>query len=369
MIEGAAAAPLLAKGSSHCYGRMGAGARPASRGDDSTAFRHSGPLMPSDPHPAVAARSCTRPRRVSEAVQRAPDLPPAFVEKNCADPAWLAALPASLAELADRWALRLEPHLPGIIYNYVAPATRADGTPCIVKLSRHVEETRNEIAALRLWRGDGAARLLAADPDRGALLLERLQPGTMLTTVAAADDGAATRVAAAVLRRLWRPASASDGLRPLQSWLAAYDRNRAALTGGAGGFPAALFRRADALRHDLLASTGEQTALHGDLHHYNVLLQHPPGSSRGEWLAIDPKGLAGDRCFDLCQFFRNPMPRGVPVAVNRRRLDSFCDELGLERGRVKEWCLVHAVLDACWDFEEGRPWQRAVAYAEATQLF
>ncbi|HZQ34420.1 MAG TPA: aminoglycoside phosphotransferase family protein [Dehalococcoidia bacterium] len=304
------------------------------------------------------------------------DLPPAFLEKNLADPAWLAALPALLTELAERWAIRVGTHVPGIIYNYVAPATRADGTRCILKVSRHVDETRNEIAALQLWNGEGAARLIAAEPERGALLLERLQPGTMLTAVAEERDDTATRIAASVLRRLWRPARAGDGLRPLASWLGAYDRNRDALARGAGGFPAALFQRADALCDDLLASTSEDTVLHGDLHHFNVLLHRPRQAGRRaalpedeQWLAIDPKGLAGDRCFDVCQFFRNPLPRGVPLAVITRRLNIFCHELALERRRVKDWCLVHAVLDACWDFEDGRPWQQAVAYAEATLSF
>jgi streptomycin 6-kinase len=148
----------------------------------------------------------------------------------------------------------------------------------------------------------------------------------------------------------------------LGSWCDAFDRNRAALSEGAGGFPAALFRRADALRRDLLASTEQPTVLHGDMHHFNVLR-----AQRAPWLAIDPKGLAGDRCFDVCQFFRNPTR--VPPRVNRRRLDIFCAELGLDRTRTKEWCLVHAVLDACWDYEDSNSWRRAVAYAEETLAF
>ncbi|MBI2761149.1 MAG: aminoglycoside resistance protein [Chloroflexi bacterium] len=294
------------------------------------------------------------------------DLPPAFLRKNAADPVWLRALPDQLEQIAKRWALSVGPHFPGIIYNYVAPATRADGTRCVFKLSRYVDETRNEIAALHLWNGDGAVRLIEADPDVGALLIERLEPGTMLSEVAASDDDAATVITAGVLRHLWRPVPEHErhGLRPLASWLDAYDRNREALSRGAGGFPAALFLRADAIRRDLLATTDTQTVLHGDMHHFNVLR-----SQRAAWLAIDPKGLAGDRCFDVCQFFRNPMPAGVAPAVNSRRLDIFCSELGLDRERTKDWCLVHAVLDACWDFEDGNPWQRAVAYAEATLTF
>ena len=161
-----------------------------------------------------------------------------------------------LERLAERWSLSVARHFPDIRFNYVAPAMRADNTACVLKVSRHVDETRNEIAALQLWDGDGAARLLDADPELGALLIERLDPGTMLSQVAETDDDAATVIAAAVLRQLWRPAPARHGLRSLESWCAAYDRNRDALAAGADGFPAALFQRADALRSDLLASAG-----------------------------------------------------------------------------------------------------------------
>jgi streptomycin 6-kinase len=183
----------------------------------------------------------------------------------------------------------------------LAAVQRADALRCVLKISRELDETRTGIAALTLSDGRGAVRLLASDPDLGALLLERIEPGTMLAELAAEDDNAATRVAAGVLRELWRPATESDGLRSLESWCAAFDRNRSALQAGVDEFPRALFERADTLRADLLASTRAAVALHGDLHHFNVLR-----SDRAGWLAIDPKGLAGDRCFDVCQFLRNP---------------------------------------------------------------
>jgi streptomycin 6-kinase len=291
-----------------------------------------------------------------------PAQPAAFLAHNRAAPDWLRALPALIERLAERWSLTVGPPFPAIEMNYVAAARRADGQPCVLKVSRYVGETRTEIAALRLWDGDGAARLLESDPELGALLVERLAPGTMLVEVAERDDDAATAVAAGVLARLWRPPPAQPdlgGLRGLASWCAAYDRNRVALSRGAHGFPAALFARADALRAELLASTEAPVVLHGDLHHFNVLR-----AERAEWLAIDPKGLAGDKCFDVCQFLRNPRP--VPASVNRRRLDLLCAELGLDRPRTRDWCLVHAVLDACWDVEEGKPWQAAVERALET---
>ncbi len=281
------------------------------------------------------------------------------------DPAWLAGLPELLARLAARWDLRLEPHFEGIEINYVAPATRTDGTRCVLKVSRHLGETKTEIAALQLWAGSAAAKLLDTDPEQGALLLERIEPGTMLLEIAEDDDDAATLITCGVLRRLWRTVpTEAHGLRQLESWCAAFDRNREPLSRGATGFPAELFQRADALRRELLGSTDHPVTLHGDMHHYNVLRSH-----RGEWLAIDPKGLEGDRTFDICQYFRNPLNREVPVDLNRRRLDIFCSELDLDRERARAWALVHAVLDACWDYEDGQPVQRAIAYAEQTLRF
>src|SRR5438067_6330941 len=103
----------------------------------------------------------------------------------------------------------------------------------------------------------------------------------MLVEVPAMNDDAGTMAVAAVLRELWRPVWEPHELRPLDSWCAAYDRNRAALSRGASAFPSALFQRADTMRRELLASTRDPVALHGDLHHFNILL-----STSADWLAI-----------------------------------------------------------------------------------
>lgn len=270
-----------------------------------------------------------------------------------------------VAALVDRWHLQLEerfPQTPGSPGNFVAAARRADGAACVLKVSPHLKETRSEVAALATWRGDGAARLLESEPELGGMLLERIEPGTMLARMPELDDDNATRIAVDLLRRLWRSPEPADHLIPLDSWCAAYDRNRPVLSRGVVGFPAELFRRADALRAELLSTTDYSVVLHGDLHHFNILR-----SDRSGWLAIDPKGLVGDRCFDVCQFLLNPRP--VAVSVNRRRLDLFCVELDLDPERTRKWCLVHAVLNACWSFEDGESHASRVAYAEQTLRF
>jgi streptomycin 6-kinase len=280
------------------------------------------------------------------------DLPAAFLRHND-EPQWLAALPGKLDQLAQQWSLMLGPHFPGLSYNYVAPATRADGTACVLKVGRRWDgELLTEIEALRLWNGDGAARLLEAEPESGALLIERLQPGTDLAEVAARDDDEATHIAANLLRHLWRPAPPGHKLRTLRSWFGSFDRNREALLRGDRGFPAPLFERADALLAELTASTPVEAILHGDHHHYNILTSLRPGETTPQWRAIDPKGLAGDPTFDICQFLFNPFEFDEsPTAINRR-LDVFTSELGLNPTRTRQWCFLWAILQASWDFED-----------------
>src|SRR5437764_11648587 len=115
--------------------------------------------------------------------------------------AWLERLPALLAGCAERWALTVDPPF-ALSYNYVAPAVRADGSAAVLKVGFPCRELMTEIEALRLFDGRGIARLLAVDREQGALLLERLQPGTPLDPYP--DDAAATAIAAEVMRRLWR---------------------------------------------------------------------------------------------------------------------------------------------------------------------
>src|ERR1043166_4933322 len=92
--------------------------------------------------------TCSMDRRRSQRHLR--DLPSEFIRRNAADPRWLATLPDLIEQCEHRWSLSIETHFPHIAYNYVASARRQDGTRCVLKLSRHLVETRSAIAALQL---------------------------------------------------------------------------------------------------------------------------------------------------------------------------------------------------------------------------
>jgi streptomycin 6-kinase len=278
--------------------------------------------------------------------------------------AWLGRLPALLDHCARRWALTVMPPFAPLSYNYVAPAVRADGALVVLKVGVPVRELMNEIAALQLYDGHGVARLLDADPSLGALLLERLRPGTPLVEL---DDEQATAIAAQVMRELWRGAA---GVPPAHSfpsvadWAAGLGRLRAHFGGGAGPFPAALVARAEALFADLLGSMAAPVLLHGDLHHWNIL-----AAERQPWLALDPKGVIGEPAYEVGALLRNPMPQLLsaphPRRILARRIDQLAEHLGLDRARLIGWGMAQAVLSAWWSYEDhGHGWEPAIAVAE-----
>jgi streptomycin 6-kinase len=235
-------------------------------------------------------------------------------------------------------------------YNYVAHAIRADGSRVVLKLGVPNPELTSEIAALRACRGRGAVRLLEADPDAGMLLMERLSPGTLLTTLVDDDDDRASRIAAEVMAQIWCDAPSGDhAFITTEQWSRALPRIRKKYEGGTGPFPRKLFEQAERWFADLLPSQTKRVVLHGDLHHENILL-----SARG-WLAIDPKGAIGEPEYEPGALLRNPLDlpsRPNPVKLTERRIAILCEQLDLDRKRVLGWAIAQAVLSACWDVED-----------------
>jgi streptomycin 6-kinase len=260
--------------------------------------------------------------------------------------AWLERLPRLVAECAERWELAVgAPFQPGSI-SYVAPVTRADDTRAVLKVNFPEPESEHEAAALAHWGGAGAVALLAHDSERRALLVERCEPGAQLWSVA--DEEVANRAAAAVLRRLWRPAPRDHPFRTLDAearrWAtelpARWDRHRPPQD-------RALVNRAVGWIGELLASPDEAVVLHQDLHGGNVL-----SAAREPFLAIDPKPLVGERAFDVASLLRD---RRDELAIDpspsrriRRRLDQLSADLGLDRERTRRWAVVHALA---WGLE------------------
>jgi len=276
---------------------------------------------------------------------------------------WLANLPELITACEALWGLTVRPHFAGLSYNYVAPASMPDGTEIVLKLGVPREELTTEIEALRLYDGRAMCRLVDADAEQGILLLERLQPGHMLT--AASDDEEATRIAAGVMRRLWRPLPEEHIFPSVSEWGDGLAKLRAEFGGTSGPFPARLVEMAESLFADLLASSAEPVLLHGDLHHYNIL-----AAEREPWLAIDPKGVSGEPAYEVGALIRNPMPDIYGWSdlerVLARRFDILAELLELDRQRLVAWSVAQQVLSAWWEYEDLRndDWRQTMTVAE-----
>jgi streptomycin 6-kinase len=235
-------------------------------------------------------------------------------------------------QIPDKWQVSVGDPYPAGAGGQVWRAELPDGTPVVAKLSMPHRESEHEAAALRLWDGDGAVRLLAHDPERHALLLERCEPGTPLSFLEADD---ALDVLVDLLPRLWKPAAApfrslaEDAAHWIESMRAWRDRSLADV--------------ATRLLAELAPTQGDQVLLHQDLHGENVL-----SAQREPWLVIDPKPLVGEREFALAPIVRSPeLGHSRRAAVYR--LDRLAAELGLDRERARGWTIAQTIVWSAGD--------------------
>ncbi|MFF8026394.1 aminoglycoside phosphotransferase family protein [Streptomyces sp. NPDC007896] len=275
--------------------------------------------------------------------------------------AFVAGLPERAAHFLERWELRLDgPSMHGVTA-LVLPVLRADGTPAVLKLQLLDKESAGEPAALRVWDGGAAVRLLAHDEATCTLLLERLDHTRTLAHLP--DTREAALVVARLLARL-TAVPAPEGMRRLGDIAEAMlERVPGALKLIADPAERRLVEDCAAAVREVATEPGDHL-LHWDLHYDNVLqdlrdLQDPDGLQdgdarsvgRGPWVAIDPKPLAGDPGFDLCPALGN---RFEPAEI-RWRFDAMTDVLGLDRERARAWTLGRVLENTLWEIEDGRP--------------
>ncbi|HEY3280854.1 MAG TPA: aminoglycoside phosphotransferase family protein [Armatimonadota bacterium] len=271
---------------------------------------------------------------------------------------WLERLPGVLDACVGRWGLSLGAPYSYPSLSYVAPVRRSDGSEAVLKVGFLLDELACEIAALRHYDGQGSTRLLDADPELGALLLERVLPGDNLIGL---PDSDAVSAAASVMGQLWRPAPENHAFPSVETWHRGFTRLREHFGGTTGPFPKALVEEVEGLYRDLLASAGPPVLLHGDLQHFNVL-----SAQRSPWLVIDPKGVVGEPAYEIGAYLRNEWEDARnPSALTARRVAQFSEELGLDEDRVRGWGLYGAVLSAWWSVEDtGDGWRTTLRLAE-----
>ncbi|WP_052848620.1 aminoglycoside phosphotransferase family protein [Streptomyces avicenniae] len=257
--------------------------------------------------------------------------------------AWTAALPALADRMLAEWRLRpTGPAMHGMVA-LVLPVTTGDGIPAVLKLQPPDEETEGEPSALAAWDGDGAVRLLAHHPGTGSMLLERLSQRSLADV---ADAREAVTLLTGLLARL-TAATPPPGLRQLRDLADAMLARVPTALRDADPVCRPLLRDCAAAVREVRDEPGDRL-LHWDLHYENVLAPLL-GSGREPWLAIDPKPLVGDPCFDLAPALHN---RWTPDGT-RARFDLMTGLLGVDRARARAWTLGRVLQNALWSVASG----------------
>jgi streptomycin 6-kinase len=256
---------------------------------------------------------------------------------------WLSHLDQHLNDLSQQLSIHIETPYQNLSYHYVTKAIDDKGNVCVLKLSPPNKEMQNEIKALRYFQGKGIIRLLDSNSQQGWMLLECCEPGEPLAQLT--DDDTATHIAMETMQNLWRPVNSQHHFQTLKTFIAALARANTPL------IPQTLLSNAKHIAEELLTSTTEPVLLHGDLHHHNILR-----ANRCDWLAIDPKGVAGDKAFEVGALLQNPHERLAKTKdlskLIQRRLAIITEQSGIDQKRLQSWAFVQATLAACWCIED-----------------
>jgi streptomycin 6-kinase len=212
-------------------------------------------------------------------------------------------------------------------------------------------EGQHELQGLRFWNGDPTVRLLQADDDLGAMLIERCEPGTALRALPEPEQDL---VIAGLLRRLRRSPSAPHPFRPLSAMTDHWSNET--LTDIDQWPDTELVREGLRLLNELPRTAPVEVLLATDLHAGNVLR-----SKREPWLVIDPKPFVGDPAYDVTQHLFNCQARlrSDPKGTIRR----IADLAGVDRERARLWTFARAAAEPRddWRDDDSMTIARAIA--------
>ena len=250
---------------------------------------------------------------------------------------WIDELPELVASIARDWEIEIGAQFDEGTEALVAEAVMADGTLAILKVlvPRSAGVADHEATVLRFAAGVGCPLLYRDDPDRGALLMERLGPSLFRLGLPYEQRLPILCDAASVI---WRPAAGS-GL-PTGAEKAAWLIDFIAETWNELDEPCSARTIEHALacaQRRLDAHDDERAVLvHGDVQQWNAL------RAGDGFKLVDPDGLLAEPEYDLGVILREDPDE--PLAADPEAASRWMAErCGLDAVAIFEWGVVERV--------------------------
>jgi streptomycin 6-kinase len=233
-------------------------------------------------------------------------------------------------------------------YNFVASATKADGTKVVIKMSVPNSELTSEVNWLKYNKDGQVVHLLEYDQEKGIVILEHLEPGLPLSTIQ--DEQEAIKIAANLMKTIWKEEPNEHDFSSIQKWASGLSNIKKFYKGNTCPFQEELVTLAEDRFGYLISTIKKPVLVHGDLHQDNIL------SSSNGWRVIDPKGLIGEAEIDIIPYLKNYLwDKSSPKQVLQSRVKLFSSLLGLKEERILLWGFCLSVLSAWWCVEDGQP--------------
>ncbi len=262
--------------------------------------------------------------------------------------AWLDELPGIVDQLLVGWGCVPDGEVMYGGVGLIVPVRHHVHGKAVLKVSFPHPGNVYEPDAFAAWGGRGAVRLYERDDARFAMLLERAYTSTLAEEQ---DSDEVAMVAGRISRRLAIPAP--PGLPRLReqadAWEEELRKDAAELTHTMSPYcvdsAVATIRELGRVQPDIL--------IHGDLHARNILR-----ADREPWLAVDPKGYAGDPAYDGGTLLKTRagltlLEADDPHKAVLRILDVYVEAAELDRVRVQRWAQLNLVQAAFWGRRHG----------------
>jgi streptomycin 6-kinase len=218
---------------------------------------------------------------------------------------------------------------------------------CMLKICFDTGEAKNQFNTLREYNGNRFCKVYNADIENGVLLLERIDYAKILRCIDNLDGR--LNIFCELFRGLHiKPADKS--LYPTYfdwvSRITEYMRSRDDYKDLCGKM---IF--AEEICRSLCEKYTGEMLLHGDLHHDNILID-----KNGQYRIIDPKGVIGDRVFDIPRFILNEFDDTITDESHKKIthiIETLSIILEVDESDIRRLLYVETCMAHCWLVEDG----------------